>query len=340
MRRVLVVLVLVLALYFIFSRLEDVRQIVATFRAGNALWLGLALLLQFTWLMTVALTLRAIYRLLGLNAGLAALLPLAITSNFVNVSAPSGGVGGMAVFVADARRRGRSTVRVTIAGALYLLYDYFSFLCVLALGMGVLIRRGNLTAVEVGAAGFLLAYALGLSALLVLGATSPPLFERALLWAARTVNRLVRPVLRRPYLSEGRAHAFAVETAAGLAALRTHWRGYVPPAILSLLAKAQLLAILLLVFLAFGQPLSAGTIVAGYSIGSLFAIVSPTPGGMGVVEGAMTLGLTSLRVPLGPATVITLAYRGLTFWLPFVYGFIAMRVLHLQWGQQEREVTP
>jgi uncharacterized protein (TIRG00374 family) len=340
MRRALVILVIILALFFVLSRLEDVRQTAETFRAGNALWLGLALLLQITWLFTIALTLRAIYRLLGLDAALAQLVPLAITSNFVNVAAPSGGVGGMAVFVADARRRRLSTVRVTIAGALYLLYDYFSFLCVLALGMGVLVRRGNLTGVEVGAAGVLLVYALGLAALLVLGATSPPLFERVLRWGARTVNRLVHPLLRRPYLSEARAHAFAVETAAGLGALRAHWLGYVPPALLSLLAKAQLLAILLLVFLAFGQPFSAGTIVAGYSIGSLFAIVSPTPGGMGVVEGAMTLGLTSLRVALGPATVITLAYRGLTFWLPFVYGFIAMRVLHLQWGQHERELTP
>jgi uncharacterized protein (TIRG00374 family) len=290
-------------------------------------------------MLTTALTLRAIYRLLSLRAGLPELLPLAITSNFVNVAAPSGGVGGMAVFVTDARRRGLSPVRVTIAGALFLLYDYFSFLCVLALGMGVLLRRGNLTGLEVGAAGVLLLYSLGLAALLILGATSPPLFERVLRWGTRTVNRLVRPLLRRPYLSEARAHAFAVETAAGLAALRTHWRGYVPPAVLSLLAKAQLLAILLLVFLAFSQPFTAGTIVAGYSIGSLFAIVSPTPGGMGVVEGAMTLGLTTLRVPLGPATIITLAYRGLTFWLPFVYGFIAMRVLHVQWDQQEREVT-
>jgi uncharacterized protein (TIRG00374 family) len=63
------------------------------------------------------------------------------------------------------------------------------------------------------------------------------------------------------------------------------------------------------------------------SIALLFVIVSPTPGGIGIVEGIMTLALNSLRVPLEPAGIITLAYRGLTFWLPFGYGFFAFRML-------------
>ena len=57
----------------------------------------------------------------------------------------------------------------------------------------------------------------------------------------------------------------------------------------------------------------------------LFYIVSPTPGGLGFVEGALILVLTSLGVPQAGATVVTLAYRGITFWLPFLLGFVALR---------------
>lgn len=39
----------------------------------------------------------------------------------------------------------------------------------------------------------------------------------------------------------------------------------------------------------------------------------------------MTLALTTLRVPLAAATIITLAYRGITLWLTLLYGMIAMR---------------
>jgi uncharacterized protein (TIRG00374 family) len=87
-------------------------------------------------------------------------------------------------------------------------------------------------------------------------------------------------------------------------------------------------------------PAEVGTLVAGFSIGFLFTIVSPTPSGIGVVEGAMTLGLASLGVPLAEATVVTLAYRGLTFWLPFIYGFVTLRILERRWNKKRIEPIP
>ncbi len=341
MRRLLFALILLLAVYLALSRFTEVQQVVETLQRGNGWWLGLALVLQVAWLVNIAATLRMIYRLLGLETHLAHLVPLAISNNFVNIAAPSGGMGGMALFITDGRRRGLSPARVTIAGVLYVLSEYFSVLCAVALGLVVLIRRNDLTAVEVGAAGILLIAALALSGLLVLGAASPPHFERVLLWAARTVNALLRPILRRPYLSEARAHEFAQEASEGLGALRTNWRAYVPPALLALLGKALLVALLLVIFLAFDQPVTAGTLVAGFSIGHLFTLVSPTPSGLGVVEGAMTVALSTQGVPLGAATVITLAFRGFTFWLPFLYGFFGLRVLHRQWDREKaKQETP
>jgi len=85
--------------------------------------------------------------------------------------------------------------------------------------------------------------------------------------------------------------------------------------------------VLYIIFLAFKVDFSAGTLVAGYSLSTLLAVVSPTPAGIGVVEGTMPLVLSSLRVPIGAATVITLAYRGVTFWMPFLLGIPALRLL-------------
>jgi uncharacterized membrane protein YbhN (UPF0104 family) len=41
----------------------------------------------------------------------------------------------------------------------------------------------------------------------------------------------------------------------------------------------------------------------------------------------MPLALSSLRVPWSEAVIITLAYRGITFWLPLAVGALALRVL-------------
>ncbi len=340
MRRFLTALVLLLAVYLIIARFTEVQQIVVTVVTGNWWWLGLGLLLQFTWLVNIALLYRAVYGLLGLRASLIQLLPLAITSNFVNTAAPSGGVGGVAIFISDARQNGASPARVTIASVLYLLFDYFGFLCVLAFGLVILFVRNHLTWAEIVASGILLGTALFLAALFALGISAPQQLERVLIGVTRTINWLLRPLLRRPYLSEARASEFAGEAALGLAALRTDWRNYLLSAGLSLLGKAILIGILFVCSFAFQVSGEAGTIVAGFCIAYLFTIVSPTPSGIGVVEGALTIGLSSMGLSLGAATVITLAYRGLTFWLPFVYGFVTMRVLEDRWARQEAKAPP
>ena len=50
------------------------------------------------------------------------------------------------------------------------------------------------------------------------------------------------------------------------------------------------------------------------------------PGGIGIAEGVFALTLRSLLVPLGAATVITLGFRGVTFWVPLVVGLFTFRL--------------
>jgi glycosyltransferase 2 family protein len=325
MRRFFTALVLVLAIYLVFSRFAEAQQVLQTLAQGHFLWLGLAALTQLAWLGVVAATYRFVYRLLGMDMPLAELLPLVATSSFVNVVAPSAGMGGLAVFVSDARRRGLSSARATVAMALVLLFDYLGFLCVLAVGLVVLLRRNRLDPGSLSAAAILLLVAVGLAGLLILGARSAQALARVLVRLARLINRLVDPFLHRDYLSEARAISFASEMAEGLSALRAHWQAYLVPGALALLGKALLIGILFSTFMAFNQPFTAGTLIAGFSICYLFLIVSPTPAGLGFVEGILPLTLVALGVPKASAVLITIAYRGLTFWLPFGYGFIAFR---------------
>jgi uncharacterized protein (TIRG00374 family) len=97
------------------------------------------------------------------------------------------------------------------------------------------------------------------------------------------------------------------------------------PAGLALSNKLLLVGILLLMFLSFNVTFSIGTLIAGFSIGYLFFVVSPTPSGIGFVEGALTLALVSLYVPVSKAAAVALAYRGITFWIPLLIGMLAFR---------------
>ncbi len=327
MRNLIIAIVLLLGLVFVFLNLAEVQEIVTTLQRGDWRYILLALGVQAVWLLNLAASFRAVYRSLRIEETLARLYLMVSAANFVNVVAPSGGVGGLAIFISEGRRRGHSTARVAIAGGLVVFFDYVGFLSVLALGLIVQFRRNNLIITELVASGVLMVIATVLGVLIYLGMFSGQAMGKMLAWMARQVNRFLLLFLQREYLSEKRAYEFAHEASSGLRELRHNPESLLLPAALSLTNKALLILILFLVFMAFKVPFSVGTLIAGFSIGYLFLIVSPTPAGIGFVEGALTLGLNSLNVSLGNATIVALAYRGITFWVPLLFGMLAFRWL-------------
>jgi uncharacterized protein (TIRG00374 family) len=241
-------------------------------------------------------------------------------------------MGGMVVFINDAKRNNRSSGKATVANMLYLFLDYLAFLFVLTLGLIVLVRRHDLDGSQIAASVIMFAIAAALGFLLYLGSRSAEALGNALAWMARLVNRAAHPLIHRPYLSETRAHEFATEMAEDLKSLPEKYHSLIKPLLFSLANKALMMGVLAGAFLSFGVPFSAGTIIGGFSISYLFLVVSPTPSGIGIVEGIMPLALSSLNVPWSQAVIITLAYRGITFWLPLGVGALAFRDLNRAQG--------
>jgi hypothetical protein len=327
MRNLILAGVLLLGGIFIVLRLAEVQQVAETLRKGDWRFIGMGLILELLWMVTIAASYKVIYHAMSLPERIERLLLISLSATFVNVVAPSIGMGGMAIFISEARRKGYSTGRVTAAGVLFVLLDYFGFLGLLVIGLFVLFRRGQLSSPEIIASGLLLAVALLLAYLVYIGLRSSEALGEILGRLAGLVNRILTVFKRPNYLSKQRAYQFAQETSIALNELIKKPYHLSAAVGLALLTKVILLCILLMMFLAFGTEISIGTLVAGFSIGYLFLIVSPTPAGVGFVEGGLALALTSLSVPLGAAAVITLAYRGITFWLPLLLGMLAFRIL-------------
>ncbi|NOY98494.1 MAG: flippase-like domain-containing protein [Chloroflexi bacterium] len=327
MRKFFIALIFFLGIAFVILSFSELQSIAETLKQTDLRIFALALLVQLGWLYNMGMTYRSLYHVVGLEEGGRHLTIVATAANFVNVIAPSVGMGGIAVFVNDGNRRGHPPGKVTAASTLYVFFDYVAFLCVLTLGLVVLVRRHNLETSEVIASLILLAIALGLGILLYIGSRSAEKFGGALAWMARLVNAVARPFTHREYVSEARAHSFATEIAEGLVEVRNQPKKLIMPMLFALNNKALLIVILLLMFLSFNVPFSAGTIIGGFAIGYLFLIVSVTPSGIGVMEGVLALALNSLRVPWSQAVVITLAYRAVTLWFPLGVGALAFRRL-------------
>jgi uncharacterized membrane protein YbhN (UPF0104 family) len=81
---------------------------------------------------------------------------------------------------------------------------------------------------------------------------------------------------------------------------------------------------------AFGQNLSIAEILIVLTLGSMLGGVSPVPGGMGVVEAGMIIGLTAVGVPQNVAVSAVFVQRLFTAYLPPLFGWFALIWLRRQ----------
>jgi hypothetical protein len=330
MKKIFFILVLFLGIAVVAISFSELETIMSTLRKAHLTFFILAIIVQLIWFVTTARMYQSIFHLLGVHESTLTLSRIATAANFINVVAPTAGVGGIALFASEARRRGHPAGKVTVAAALFLLLDQAAFLVILALGLMVLVRRNDLDASEISASLVLLGIAISSAFVLYLGYRSEEKLGNLLAQTARGINRVVKFFRKKKdYLSEIRAHEFAHEIAEGFAGLTEKPSSLLRPILWGILDKTLLMCILMFSFLSFEVPFTAGTIIAGFSIAYLFLIVSPTPSGIGIVEGLMPLALSSLNVGWSEAVLITLTYRTVTFWVPFGIGAWAFRSLHM-----------
>lgn len=78
---------------------------------------------------------------------------------------------------------------------------------------------------------------------------------------------------------------------------------------------------------AFGQDAQLSQLILINTAVSLFAGLMPVPGGMGVAEAGYTAGLEAIGISSPIAISIAITFRLVTFYLPPIWGSVAMRWL-------------
>lgn len=318
-------LLLIAFVWLVVSRFTEIQQLVKTLAGGQWQWILAAVLLQVIYYIVYTALYQSAFTTVEVESRLRDLLPVTFASLFVNVGAPSGGASGAALFVDDAARRGQSAARATAGTVLVLVADFAAFTLVLIVGLIYLFLQHDLVVYEVVGAIILLLMTVGLAGALLLGLWQSERLRRWLNWLQQTLHCLGSRMGHPVALAADWADKHAAEFAQAAQAVAAHPRQLGRTLGVALLAHLVSLASLYTLFLAFHQPISVGPLVAGYAIGILFLIVSPTPMGIGVVEGVMPLVFISLNIPAEVATIVTLAFRGLTFWLPLGLGFVLLQ---------------
>lgn len=328
-KKLVIALIVMLGILFIISRFTELQEVLLVIQKGNWFWLVAAFLLLAGWLSITTLTFQSLFSLTGVNKPFFHVTRLFLAVNFINLAAPSAGVSGLMVFYTDARKNGHSTARIMVGSALFLIFDYSGLLTIIFFGLIILAFYQVLWPFEIFAFVLFILFVTALISIVYLASRSDERLTHLLLQVVRWINKTAAKVIKKSIIDEPRVALFSSELSEGVKAIQHLRHAWIRPAGLTILNKILLICILGSMFLAFNTPVTPGQLIAGFSIAYLFVIISPTPAGIGVVEGLLTLALTSLAVPVEAAAVITLAYRGFTFWLPFLLGIISFRSLHI-----------
>ncbi len=299
---------------------------------GHLRWRPLALAVAAETGSMVALGLmeRRILIMGGLRLPVSRAVAIAYASNALSASLPVVGSGAAAAF--SYRRLVSQGATPALAGwALTLSGVASNAAFVLIISIGAIVS-GNIAGVAAGAAGILLTIlAVAVAAIAI---RWPPVRDRVTRAAVWTLGRVQR-VIRRP--ADGAAGIVA-EAMTGLGAFGPNRRDVTHAAASALRNWAFDLLCLAFSIKAAGAHVTWRGIVLAWAAGTGGASLNLTPGGLGVVEAALTGGLVALGVRGRQALTAVLVYRAITFWLAAAVGWVIY--WHLRREQQPATAVP
>jgi phosphatidylglycerol lysyltransferase len=324
--------------WYVIDHISALKELAHTLQQGMWQWIVAAAVVQVIYYLALSATYQSALATVGVPSKLQSLVPFTLGAVFANTVVPAGGAAGAALYVDDAGRRGYSRTQASMGVLLQIATDFGSFCLILIVGMIWLAREHALRWYELGAAIILVVYVGGMAALLVIGLFHPVWLHSRFRDLQYWVNRLGGWVRRPHLLSDQWSTEQADELIGASHAIARKPFGVFLTTAIGLAAHLVNLASLYCLFMAFRQPVSLGTLIAGYSMCILFSIVSPTSNGVGIVEALMPVVLISLGIPAAAAAVVSLSFRGLTVWIPLFLGFILLHRLKL-FARPERDMA-
>ena len=325
----LLVLVLLVAIYFLFPRLVGLGDALGKLSEADLLWVAVAIGFSVVAIATYVALFKAV---VGGDA-LSLTWKETYEINMAGVAATrlfsAGGAGGIALTYWALRKAGmeRHDVGRRMVAFLALQYAFYPvalIVCGILLRTGVVPGKGSveLTIVPAGVAGLLLIVG-------VLVALIPSDLGRRVEGLARSERSraILANVAKVPAIAgEGlrfTASLFANPSRGGLAVLGAagFW--------------AANIGILWASFKAFGVHVPLAVVVQGFFLGMVANLFPLAPAGVGAVDAGMIGAFVLFGIPEATVFPAILVYRMVAFWLPLPLGIVAF--LQLRHTAQEWE---
>lgn len=291
------------AVVIVATHVSEPRDFVRLVERAEPWWIGVAFGLQAGTYVALAQVWRAAARAARQPLPLGHAVRIALAKLFVDQTLPSGGVSGSVLVASALERRGMAKPIVVGTIVVELASYYLAYALGLTIALAIAAVQGHTSTLVLAAGGTFVAFAIGIAigARELTRARRPPDVP-----GLRRLGRWVIGADRR--LTDDRA----------LVACATAWQ-------LAIVVLDGLTTWTLLRAIGIDAPVAG--VFASFMTASLARTLGFMPGGLGIFEGVGTVTLHQIGVPLAGALSATLLFRGLSYWLPMIPGFIASRRL-------------
>ncbi len=321
-RSLLIGLVIIIVLAVVLLRGDQLTEMLDTMSRGWAVPIIIALVSQLGKYFSQSFAYHFSFKAVDEHMAPRHCVPLVFGTFFMNTIAPSLNLAGTTLVVDDARRRGIPPGKATSAALLMQITVDSAFCTIMLVGFAILAITVGLSPIWF-LLGLIVIVIVGcMIGVLTLGHLRPQLAVRLLKLIERFVNRILVRFKRDPLdpWAEKTVESFAEAVGLILKHPKTTLKAYG----CSIIASGCELLCFCLVGVGFGV-INIQSLVCGYVVATLFAMVSITPQGVGVVEAAVVVAFTAFGESAAAGLSIGIVYRGIVFWLPFLIGAIMIQ---------------
>ncbi len=315
-KRTMIAFVLVVTMVGIIFIASDWQEILRTIREADWKPLPMAVLLTFVSYFGVSYSFAWVCKMFAIPTNLRDLTEIGFISITLNHVVTTGGVAGYSVRYALMRRHGAKGEDIFAASILHFYLTSLIMLGMLPAGVIYLILNADISqaltiALSLFSVLLILAFAVGTGLIFSPALRSPLL---------RGVNKLAHRFTR--WEVEPTLTSFDRAMRRGVDGMRDRAGLMILVMALLVMDWSSCTAALWFCIDAFGPHVSPGTLLAGFTIGLMAALISMIPGGLGVQEGSMAGILSLLGTSFEQAVLASILFRIIYTLLPYLVSLI------------------
>ncbi len=323
----------------VVTNFNEAKQIASELRSARPLYLGAAAVVEILFVLNLTLFYTTTFWSTGLRASVGRFVFITQASYFVNLVSKTGGIGGIAFYLQEARWSRQPAARVSAAYMVAYVLGYAAFLVVLVAALILLYLQGSLTQPEVIASLIITVIIVVLGAVPVAALSSRTALERMYLLGAKAANLVASRLHRERVVDLDSTRVAADELYEAITFVAKRPLRYLLPFLHALGIELLAAALLYLMAHAVGADINVQQALSAYAISLLFSLVAITPSGLGFVEVSLSVLLVSFGVSRNTAIAAALGYRFFEFWLPVALGAASLPVLQRIQRSPERDET-